>query len=282
MKTYLKPNTNSFGINRVSKSLSDNLSSGFEIVDSPEDAELIVIHVTGRNEHTTKYAKELLQQGKQYVVIQYVLQSSRNPNPKDWVELWNGAKFVWSYYDLKKHISNFYHAPLGVNTQTFYRMSAEKKYTVGSMGNYYRDEAIGEVQLALWQMGGNGVHIGENFNRNPIIFYTENVSDDDLRILYNQCKYFSALRRKDGFEIPIAEALLCGVRPVVFDTPNYRQWYDGLVEFIPEASVSETVGNLKHLFKRDPRPVTEEEIEEVKKRFNWKIITKGFWENVSN
>lgn len=280
MNIYYDIKFKSYGINRVISALSESLPENIIRTTNPSDADLIVLHVIGRNKHVTKYARQLKEEGKEYVAIQYSLESTRNPDPKDWEYLWNNAKFVWSYYDLEKYISNFYHAPLASNPKIFYKEDQIKKYNVGTNGNCYKEECVGENQLATWQMGGQALHVGEKFNSDPIVTYMTNVTDDELRVLYNSCKYFSCLRRKDGFEIVAIESLLCGTRPVMFDTPNYRQWFDGLAEFIPEASVGETVGNLKHLFKKELRPVTDEEILEVKRRFNWKTIMGGFWENV--
>lgn len=277
MKIYFGTNLNSFGISRVVESLSNHLHPNFEITDE-SNADLIVLHVTGRNEHTTFKAKKILDSGKSYAVIQYVLQSSRNPDPKDWYKLWHGAKVVWSYYDLFSHTDNLYHSPLAANNEKFFKQEREKKYLVGSIGNCYKAECIGEVQLATWRSGKNCLHIGEKFNSDPFVSYKSNVTDDELCMLYNSCEYFSSLRRNDGFEIPAIESLLCGVRPIMFDTPNYRQWFDGLAHFIPENSPKDVVNELKKIFKNNPVPVKESEIEEVKRRFDWEKIIKGFWE----
>jgi hypothetical protein len=276
LKAYFGTKLNSFGLSRVINALLKYLPSDIES-SNEKDSDLIILHVTGRNEHVTAQAQKILNEGKSYAVIQYVLQSSRNPDPKDWYKLWSGAKVVWSYYNLKNHIENFYHAPLGSNPNIFYKEKSDKKYIVGTNGNCYKAECVGEVQLATWQVGGKALHIGERFNSDPFVDYVSNPSDDAFRKLYNLCNYFSALRRKDGFEIVAVESLLSGTRPIMFDTPNYRQWFDGLVEFIPEASVGETVGNLKRLFKKSPKPVTDDEINEVKNRFDWEKIVKGFW-----
>jgi len=278
MNIYYNIKFKSYGINRVISALSESLPKDVVSTNDPSNADLVILHVIGRNQHVTKYARQLKDEGKEYVVIQYSLESTRNPDTQDWEYLWNNAKFVWSYYDLGKYISSFYHAPLASNPSVFYKENQTKKYLVGTNGNCYKEECIGENQLATWQAGGKSLHVGERFNSDPIVEYFPNVSDDEFRTLYNLCNYFSCLRRKDGFEIVAIESLLCGTRPIMFDTPNYRQWFDGLAEFIPEASVGETVGNLKRLFKKEPRSVTNEEIEETKRRFNWQTIEKGFWE----
>ena len=92
---------------------------------------------------------------------------------------------------------------------------------------------------------------------------------------YRSCDFGSGLHRIEGFEFPVLEGLLCGARPICFDLPCYRAWFDGLAEFIPEDL--NVVENLVKLFIKGPRPVTEKEKAIVKKRFNWQKICKGFW-----
>jgi hypothetical protein len=275
MKVYLGY-VKSFGHDRVINALSKYMPATFERVELPDEADLIILHAIGRNQHITKQAQDIKAQGKQYAVIQYSLQSTRNPSPVDWIPLWVGAKVVWSYYDLNEYAPSFYHAPLAADPAVFYRQPTEKIYKVGTMGNCFRDECIGEVQLAAWLINERSIHVGKNFNSNPFVDYRQNLTDDQLREVYNSCIFFSCLRRKDGFEMPVVEALLCGVRPIVFDTPNYHQWFDGLAIFTPEASVKDTMNNVKRIL-RSTSVVTDEEIEETKRRFNWRNIITDFW-----
>jgi hypothetical protein len=65
---------------------------------------------------------------------------------------------------------------------------------------------------------------------------------------------------------------------MMFDTPNYRQWFDGLAQFIPEDTVSNAVRNITKILKGNPMPVTNDEIDAVKERFNWQTIVQNFWE----
>jgi hypothetical protein len=63
----------------------------------------------------------------------------------------------------------------------------------------------------------------------------------------------------------------------MFDTPVYRQWFDGLAKFIPENSVEKTVKSLRDILKGETWPVTKADIAETKKRFSWKRSVEGFW-----
>jgi len=277
MRVFFDVPFESKGVRRVALQLAMHLPENMEIVTDPYSADLSVIHVVGRHDHNIKRAQDYANLGHKYAVIQYVLGSCRNPDPLDWIDFWNGAKTVWSYYDLHQWALLLYHAPLGVNTEKFYKEDVEKKYLVGTMGIDPNNECFNEVRLACFKAGGKMIHIGKKYVEDPIVDFAENVTDDELRHIYNQCTWFSALRRKDGFEIPALEAILCGAKPIVFDTLNYRQWYNNLAQFIPESTVGDTVRSLAKILSKTTPLVTDSEIEEVKERFDWKTIVEGFW-----
>ena len=75
--------------------------------------------------------------------------------------------------------------------------------------------------------------------------------------------------------MPIIEGILCGARPICFDTPNFRQWFDGIAEFIPEDR--NTSEHLKKLFEKGARPVTDIEKDYVRAKFDWSMILKLLW-----
>lgn len=276
MLIYLEPGFDSPGIGRIATQMYKYFPEGHEISGDANNGDLHIIHVIGRRDHVQRRAEKILSEGNQYVICQYVLESCRNPNPVDWKQIWDGAKFVFSYYQLPT--SNLLHSPLGADSNIFYTEEFNKSYIIGSNGYDFKNECIGEVQLAVWNSGGRGVHVGKNFNSNPIIDYFTDISDEKFREIYNSSEHWSSLRRKDGFEMPAVEAMLCGIRPIMFDTPNYRQWFDGLVDFIPERGVDEVSGHIKRILKNGPRNLSEEEKEIVKNKFNWETIMKGFWE----
>lgn len=283
MKIYFaRPESRAVG--RVITNLERYLPGGNSIVATMEEADLVVLHVAGKNIHTTEMAQRILAQGTKYAVIQYAFLTTRNKDPKDWKKLWDGAEVVWSYYDLSAYITKFYHAPISADQELFFRTNDEKKYLVGTLGDdgSYRIECFGEVHLAAFQSGGRVAHVGNLVGTYSNVDRFANISDDELRSVYNQCNWFASFRRVEGFEMVALEALLCGTRPIMFDNPNYRRWFDGLVKFIPEKSVGDTVRELRSVFREPPQPVTDEEIEEVKRRFNWNKIITGFWERCTN
>lgn len=278
MNIYFETDKKSYCLKRIIGAMRAHLPNRVTEVYNEDEADLIILHVTGRKDHMERKAAQLLKQGKEYAICQYVLQSSRNPHLLDWLPLWRKAKVVWSYYDLQiGGVANFYHAPLAADPSLFYRQQIGKKYLIGTMGNYYRDECINEVFTSA-ERYGKVVHIGEHFEKLYYVEYQNEITDTMLMELYNQCVWFSTLRRKDGFEMPAVESLLCGVRPIMFDAPRFRQWFDELAMFIPEGTQEQVIKSLSDIFSRDTYPVTDEQIEETKKRFNWQRIMSGFWE----
>ncbi len=268
MKIYLRTDqTDSRGIMRVVDALTDHCP--YEVVDDPRKADVVVVHVIGRLNRMKAYVASL---GKPYVVIQYVLRSSLNPDPADWMEFWKGALFVWSYYDLDGLGDfRFHRSPLGVYP-IFSKRGDGRRFLVCTHGTYMT-EGVRECILAA--NGRPVLHLGEELNR-PGVTCIRDVSDDDLAGYYSQCLYVSGLRRGEGFEFPAAEGLLCGAKPILFDREHYRKWYDGMAEFIPEEHRDGVIRSLTNLFCKYPF-VLDEHREKARLLFNWNSIMKEFY-----
>jgi hypothetical protein len=276
MKTYFDNLTDSIAIDRVVTNLERYLPVGITRTANRKEADLVILHVYGRRDHILRDVKYILENGKQYAIVQYAIKSTRNPNPDDWRFIWDNAKAVWSYYDLPT--LNLYCAPLAADPDIFYTQEGKKDYLVGTLGICYQAECFGEVHMAAFQARGRVVHVGPKFGANPNVDIISNIDDDELRGVYNGCNWFACLRRKEGFEVPAIEALLCGARPIMFE--SYRKWFDGLAEFIPEGTPGQVVQSLGRILKGPVKPVTSDEIEEVKKRFDWKRTIDGFWDRL--
>lgn len=285
MRVYVKYHDPlSFAINRVIAALIEYAPSSVEFIDDWREADLHVYHVTGKLHHHMAWCKTT----KSYAAIQYTLRASRNKSTVDWMPFWKGAKAVWSYYDLAmlcredgvKQEFNFYHAPLGVDNRIFKKYNnGEREYMICTTGGLWETESVRECVLAAESLGGKTVHLGPHevgAGRNFECF--RKVDDATIVDLFNKCKYVAGLRRAEGFELPAAEGIFCGARPVVFDSPHYRQWYDGIAEFIPENSREETIESLRSVFSKEWQQITDSELAEAKNRFDWQRIVTGFWE----
>lgn len=283
MKVYVDPvpSNLSQAMHRVSRALRLYSPDGVTIVDKTAEADLQVLHTIGI-EGMQRASTDV----PQFAVIQYCLQSAGGSR-LEWENIWRRARTVWSYYPLDvPDWVRFYHAPLGVNSSIF-RLPQSGDRPIGAMSSGYVSgpdaEAIQEVADAAFLEGLSVTHLGPPNvvgmprRRERTWVSRTCVADRDLACLYGKTKWVSGLRHTEGFELPVIEGAACGARPVVFDRPDMRQWYSGLAEFVPETNGPDLVANLRHLFSRDPQPVSESDRAALVERFNWQTITEGFW-----
>lgn len=293
MKVYLELPKQSRGIQRAYDALIKYKPDSVEVVKNEEEADLSVIHVIGRRDQVRARAEELRKKGKEYAIIQYVLRSSQKPSTADWIDLWQGAKLVWSYYNLPSLCIEdglfregvltsfpFYYAPLGVESNVFKQTKVHRRGLVLASGQHALSESVRECAIAVNELKGYMIHLGHDLRRGGRILAYQDVSDERLCDLYSAVQFVSGLRRIEGFELPAAEGLLCGARPILFDKPHYRHWYGDLAVYIPEESREKVIESLKSVFTAGADPVTEEEKQIARERFDWQKIITNFWNKI--
>jgi hypothetical protein len=278
------PGRLSLAMERVARALAYHAPSTVEITDE-EDAEIVVLHVIGM-EGLHKRIAEL--RGRKYGIIQYCL-SSTHTKIEEWYPIWNEAEIVWSYYDIPCYPShqcwNYYHAPLGIDPAFAEApVHSPKKYVVATSGYVAgMQEAIDFCYKAAEVLQRKVFHLGPSPVGMPAVYDNlwdskHGISDAELACLYSHCDFVSGLRWTEGFELPVIEGAACGARPICFDLPVYRQWFDGLATFVPhdrnrlQAALVDVMKN--------PNPLTIDEQKSVIKKFDWKPIVEGFWERV--
>lgn len=291
---YVRPNEKgSSAIERVERALGEHLPRGVKFIGNKEEADLIVLHVIGRHDAVLREAEQIVRRGQKYAVIQYALRSTKNPNAGDWLDIWNWAQLIWSYYPivdwaqedgggaysrLSEYDFRFYHAPLGVDPQVFKPQKvAGHRFIIATIGNDWLTQSVRECVLAAQRVGRNAVYIGPEIQRTGFT-QAHNVSDLLLAQNYSHSDYVSGLRRVEGFELPAAEGLLCGARPILFDREHYKHWYGSWAEYIPEAPREDVIESLVKLFSSPVRKVTKAEQKAAREKFSWGKIIKGFWE----
>jgi D-inositol-3-phosphate glycosyltransferase len=273
--------------------------SGVQIVKTEAEADLVVLHVIGEEGITE--AKRLHDAGKKYAIIQYCLRSTQKPDTNDWLETWKNAELVWSYYDLYQLCAedgndgeslgselvdfNFYHAPLGVDNDKFrHWTSVPKRFEILTSGYVAESECVHEALDAIRHLPNNPkmYHLGpDNIftiqDKDRFVKTGLGLDDDTLAQMYSRSRYVAGLRRVEGFELPAAEGLLCGARPICFDKPHYRKWFGTWAEYITEGSPQEVSAQLLAIFQGEYRAVTEQEVSDAKKAFDWGFLCGNFW-----
>ena len=123
MKVHIETRED-LAIGRVIKALKQYAPAHVEFVGR-SDAELIIMHITGRIERIKRQIeKVIIDNKKQYAIIQYCLRSTQKKSALDWIPIWENAELVCSYLDLAlltvqdggTFPSNFYHTPFGFDS----------------------------------------------------------------------------------------------------------------------------------------------------------------------
>lgn len=290
MKVFLDPpQVASRSLGRVAEALWRYGGEGIETVRYASQAELVVFHVIGRYDQVLEAAHKLKRRGARYAVVQYCVKSTQRPDSRDWLSLWEEAALVWSYYDLPDMLAedgatsfdfNFMHAPLGVDTAYFTRPNGYFSFRndlVVTSGQSRLTESVRECVLAARHHKGTVAHLGPELNYGFDVRCYQNLDDEQVAEVYQNAEYVSGLRRIEGFELPAAEGLLCGARPVLFDRPHYRQWFTPWAYFIPEGDRETVLESLKLVFEDKAKPVSDQEWEDAAALFNWPRVVGEFW-----
>lgn len=293
MKVYAAPPAHlSRAMFRVAKALEEYAPADVEFVDDAGDAELVVLHAIGYGE-TELEAHRLTTAGKRYAVMQYCLRSTQKPNVEPWLPIWRGAAAVWSYYDLTTLALEdgfelgpvpFYFAPLGADARVFSHVApitTEGRFAILTSGYVAHTEAVREAAAAARAAGRRMYHLGPDLQLGPHVARGLDVPDEMLAGIYRRCDFVAGLRRGEGFELPAAEGLLCGARPVCFDRPHYRRWFGPWARFIPEADADVVTAALLEQFELGPGTLTEGDLEAARSAFDWRMLVAGFWRTVA-
>lgn len=285
MKVYVKPQEGlSRAMDRVAKGLTNGIPE-ITAVENIDDAEVVLIHAIGYPETVDAIARCKIKKQK-IVLAQYCLRTTQQKNTAAWIPLWMECDVVWSYYDLPalcvqdglEFPSNakFVMTPLGVDPTVFKETPCERRFLIATSGYVAESECIAEVNKAVYDNDGLQFHLGPDMGM-PSMECRLDITDQGLSICYSSSQYVSGLRRIEGFELPAAEGLLCGARPIMFDRPHYRKWFDGLAVFIPEGTPREVTLALTAVLAKPAARVTGAELSLAASRFSWPAIAREVW-----
>lgn len=250
--------------------------TNIKFVDDPQDADIQILNITRLSDASKIVCKK-------YVVLFHCRGEWSEEDIKKYLPIFEKALFVYSHQELPKELGNtfkFMRGPWGTDDYRFFQDNFRpREYKIMNTGMVAQTEAIVECLKAAENCQSKQIHVGRSLNFNSQSYFNAmNLKDEEMRKAYNSSEFVSGMRRIEGFEKPVIEGLLCGARPICFDTPLFRYWYDGIAEFVPECDADELVGHLEAIFKKGPRPVTDTEKSLAIKRFGWKNVSIAFWD----
>jgi hypothetical protein len=291
LKVFLEPTgLHSRAMTRIAQALALHRPPGVSIVKRRAMADVVVMYIIGADAISAGAA--MLRSHQQYVPVQCCLRTAGGSDA-DWRTFWSQSALTWSYYDLSDQIPPdlFYYAPLGIDNAFFPRpdtagtsprelLAVTTGYVSGAGA-----EAIDEVWHAIHYLSGKGAHIGPKrvvgVMPHTNWWAAEGVTDAALAKVYSTAKYVAALRHIEGFELPAAEGLACGARPILFDQPALRHWYGNHAIYVPDCSGPKLIDYLTHIMRdggdSEYRPVHMDERHAVLQKFNWVDIAPNFW-----
>jgi len=264
-------------LHKVVNELKKRAPAGIEFKDHHTQADLVISQAIG-----ARCMDRIAATKKPFVVIQFCVLTAGWARRADWVRFWrhDRCRLVVSYYEISHLAPRFLLMPLGADFSLFRPTGGPRPYTIMTSGHHAGQEPIDECHDAAGRVKGQVVHLGGNCYRGHCpVDRREKILEGEVARLLAASKRVSALRWVEGFEMLGIEGLAAGARPVVFDLPCYRRWYGQHAAYVPHDR-SALRESLVSVFRRAPRPVSQEEREALRKRFSWDSVARTFWKGV--
>jgi glycosyltransferase involved in cell wall biosynthesis len=259
---------------RINTELRRHAPAAVQFVSKTAEADLQILDVIGLG--SFEYLKM-----PSHALLQHCFMTTETQDARYWLSRFRTARLVMSYLDLPSLTGvsdfSFYRAPWGVDGVVFRSFDVPRDLGILTTGYDPNGEAIFECFKAARRVNLPVVHVGGNFGPIGGVRYIENVTDEELATYYSRARYVSGLRRGEGFELPVLEGLVCGARPICFDTAGYRHWFGDHAVFVPECSPARLTDVLAGILGRAPVPVTTKERAAVLERFSWRTVFQEFW-----
>ena len=245
-------------------------------VNDINDADLQIVDITRLSDRNNI-------KHKNYIALFHCFGEWSEEKHEDYLDIFKNAVMVYSHLDLSEFGDkiNYTRGPWGVDEDIFYRSSGYgKQFMIVTTGTIAETEGISECVAACDALGGRLMHIGRNLGyKNKSYENAVNLTQTQMQTMYNSSFFVNGMRRVEGFEKPVIEGALCGARPICFDTPLFRHWYKDIPVYVEEAEFNVTASNIVDRLREKYRPITDDEISYLKKKFSWVRVAKNFWEH---
>jgi hypothetical protein len=273
-------------MHKIRKALIDRAPDGIEFVLEPRLADVQFIEAIGFDATSEPVAPA-------HVYLQFCL-ASAGGSREQWIDAFKKAALVVSYLDvpsaMRSNDFNFLHTPMGASNAfrdcpTWQRTLRPYAAMTSGYVAIPPGEAIAAVYEAAASLGRRVFQLGPRQPQGmpptkPHLWTARNnITDAELAESYSNCHFVSGLRWVEGFEMPVVEGALCGARPICFDLPCYRQWFDGLACFVPH-DAEKLPFALRQVLNSGVSLVSATERENLLRVFDWDRIASEVWGRV--
>lgn len=323
LRVFARPiNLHSRAMIRIANAIERHAPASVEIVSDQSSADLVIFYPIGAD--WIPLIEKVEAEGKQFALVQCCVKST-GASCKMWIPVWDRATCVWSYLGLNRLANEewkadwssgrswlppgtfenqFYYAPLGIDdaflpspipSDRYLLASQIGRNTVVTTGHVSGRpaEAISEVWEAARACGYGVVHVGPKIEGawRPGVRCRQDVSDQELRMIYRSAAFVASLRYVEGFELPALEGLACGATPILFDQPDLRHWYGDDALYVPEWEGTPLVqalifqmlkAKIPADFGASPlQPVADSlRNSDLLSRFSWPTLASEFWQRI--
>lgn len=244
---------------------------------SYDDCDIMLVHVVGPGE------VQWLNKPKPKIILQQCYFTAQS-DKIDYPLFWKNALLTVSFHNLNNYTDknfNFYHMPYGAKSSLFkYMPEIKKENTIFTTGEVYETEGLDKIFNAVKTIKGTMIHTGNNFGWDTTYYKNFSLLPDSKFVqLLNSCKYVSALRFIEGFELLGVEGLMCKLRPIIPENDTYN-WYRKYAYTID--TKQDIHEQLVSILSQAPRPFTDEEYNEIIATFDWKVIIDNFFKKIQN
>jgi len=261
---------------------------GMEFVNSPGPSDIHVINWVGQNPREHHPKDEQLQAAPTLPLTSKFIVLLHNGNwfwpqyEREFQDLMRRASLIVTYSRdlLGFDIPGVLETPWGIDPEIFYRAPMGKTWTIMATGYVADGEGIDAIFNACYIAQLSMIHVGGVLNGSwvqPTYTRVENVSDQDMRSLYNRSRFVSGLRRDGGFELPAIEGYACGCQPIVFDHPHMKRHYGDFATFVPSVPRQDLARILIPIL-REPKDLTPDQA--IVSRFHWDRVMGKIWNRI--
>lgn len=272
---YMHPDWG-YAFKRISSALKRFAPSNIIWTSNPDAADIHFIHVVGGGD--LPYIKDT----SKTVMFQHCYHTAC-ASWIDYPSYWEQCKLVVSFHNLPTYTSkkfNFYGMPWGVDGEVFKLIDVgERNKKLFTTGHVADTECIDKLHEACKRINVDMFHTGHNLNLGSSYRYLNFMDDPAFVRMLNSVQYVGAMRLIEGFEMTAVEGLFCGARPIIPECSTY-DWYREHAHTIN--TQQDIVEQIVSVISSSPEPINDEEMNLIRKRFDWKNLVPELFSTINS